>query len=427
MKNINYNAKAQRTEIEYGNDVTTEYSYDPETFRLIRILTTRKGTQIPKELQDLKYTYDPVGNITEIRDDAHRSIFHNNQAIDPLNRYTYDALYRLIESTGREHEAMGACHYQTQDKKQTEFLGLPQAINNAQALITYTETYRYDKSGNIEEIKHNNRHNGWTRSQTYENGSNRIQRSQAGCQHENNSIAHDANGNMLSLPHLPGMAWNFKNQLIEVQLNEGTNPNNAYYQYDSDGQRVRKTIVKNGKTEERIYLGGYEIYTKRNGSGMTLRRDTIHVMDDKDRIALIEEEKEPVNGQTLTSRIRYQLSNHLGSATLEVVGALDNPRPYDPDDWQYRMDSTRLDVGEGPKKYQGAPLGQVLEGMGLQPGASTVVVDRAGDPISIPLEVVLRDDKVRVFTIVGEDEVSFAVARMDGEVLASDATGIEVR
>jgi DMSO/TMAO reductase YedYZ molybdopterin-dependent catalytic subunit len=117
----------------------------------------------------------------------------------------------------------------------------------------------------------------------------------------------------------------------------------------------------------------------------------------------------------------------VGSATLEVAGALDNPTPYDPDDWQYNMDSTRLDVGEGPQKYQGAPLGQVLEAMGLQPGASTVVINRAGDPISIPLEVVLDDDGVRVFAIIGEEKVSFAVARMDGEVLAADTTGIEVR
>ena len=53
----------------------------------------------------------------------------------------------------------------------------------------------------------------------------------------------------------------------------------------------------------------------------------------------------------------------IGAATLEVSGKLENPAPYDPDDWQFEMDSVRLDVGNGPQKLQGVPLGMVLESM----------------------------------------------------------------
>lgn len=63
---IDYDAKGQRTALLYGNGTSTAYIYDPLTFRLIRLLTTR-GSEI---LQDLNYTYDPVGNITNLRDDA---------------------------------------------------------------------------------------------------------------------------------------------------------------------------------------------------------------------------------------------------------------------------------------------------------------------------------------------------------------------
>ncbi len=92
---INYNAKGQRTLIEYGNGTKTTYTYDPLTFRLTHLFTTRGATfpnDCPKPppegwprcgLQSLHYTYDPVGNITHIRDDAQQRIFFKNKRVDP--------------------------------------------------------------------------------------------------------------------------------------------------------------------------------------------------------------------------------------------------------------------------------------------------------------------------------------------------------
>ena len=54
-------------------------------------------------MQDLSYTYDPAGNITQIADDAQQTIYFNNQVVTPDADYTYDAIYRLIEAQGREH------------------------------------------------------------------------------------------------------------------------------------------------------------------------------------------------------------------------------------------------------------------------------------------------------------------------------------
>jgi RHS repeat-associated protein len=343
VKHIDYDEKGRRTCIQYGNDVTTRYTYDPETFRLVRALTVRAGNQIRRILQGLHYTYDPVGNITQIRDNAHKIIFNHNTLVEPESRYTYDPLYRLVEATGREHNAMTPCHYSDGDKRQKDFIDLTdQPTANGQALCNYTETYTYDKSSNLTRIHHHNRtlHQQWTRYQDYEPGSNRILYSlgknqipnQGTGQYEETlacsfedygsslrQIKHDNNGNIIKLPHLPQVGWDFKNQLVEVQLNIGNNPNRAYYQYDAGGQRVRKTVVKNGRTEERIYLGNYEIYIVSNGSGPTLRRDTLHVMDGQERVALIEVEKDPSDPANIRdTRARYQLTNHLGSAVLEV-------------------------------------------------------------------------------------------------------------
>ncbi len=117
----------------------------------------------------------------------------------------------------------------------------------------------------------------------------------------------------------------------------------------------------------------------------------------------------------------------VASAALEVTGALDKPVLYDPDDWQFQMDSTRLDVGDGPHKYQGVPLGLVLQAMEPHAKATTVMVNTGGEPLSYPLAAVLGDKDLRLFTIIGESDVTFALARMDGQVLAPRVTRIEVR
>ncbi len=125
----------------------------------------------------------------------------------------------------------------------------------------------------------------------------------------------------------------------------------------------------------------------------------------------------------------------IGAATLEVTGVLEHPSPYDPDDWQFEMDSTSLvlsaveglDVGEGPKKYQGIPLGHVLQAMNPSPEATTVLLFTNGEPVSMSLADVLGDDDLRIFTIIEGTDVSFAVARMGGDVILSRITRIEVR
>jgi energy-coupling factor transport system substrate-specific component len=117
----------------------------------------------------------------------------------------------------------------------------------------------------------------------------------------------------------------------------------------------------------------------------------------------------------------------VGAATVEVSGALDSPTPYDPDDWQFDMDSTRLDLGDGPQKYQGVPLGKVLAAMKPQAEAETVVLHSGGETLSVPLVDLLADDDIRLFTVIGEADVTFAAARMEGEVLAAHVTRIEVK
>ena len=159
VKNIDYNAKGQRELIEYGcgagpsrQGVTTTYGYDPDTFRLTHLKTTRPpglngpASQIfrdPAVVQDLRYTYDPAGNITRIEDAALKPISYNNEQVDPVCSYTYDAIYRLIEAQGREHIAQTAFDFNPPNgnRRDYPFVGLGVNVNDMQAIRNYTEQY----------------------------------------------------------------------------------------------------------------------------------------------------------------------------------------------------------------------------------------------------------------------------------------------
>jgi RHS repeat-associated protein len=71
--------------------------------------------------------------------------------------------------------------------------------------------------------------------------------------------------------------------------------------------------------EERIYLGSFEIYRKGNGQGGQLERETLHIVDDRQRIALVETRTEGDDGSP-EQLIRYQIDNHLGSTAVVLDG-----------------------------------------------------------------------------------------------------------
>jgi RHS repeat-associated protein len=111
----------------------------------------------------------------------------------------------------------------------------------------------------------------------------------------------------------------------------------TFYIYGAGGQRARKiTERQNGmRKNERFYLGEFELYREYgSGTALGLERETLHVMDDKQRVALVET-KTIENGAASASPApvpRYQLANHLGSASLELdeAGGLISYEEYSP-------------------------------------------------------------------------------------------------
>ncbi|TDW96987.1 SpvB/TcaC N-terminal domain-containing protein [Dinghuibacter silviterrae] len=380
---IRHNEKGQRACIRYGNNTVTQYFYDPDTLRLLRLLTTRNnGADI---LQDLNYYYDPMGNVTYLLDKAQPPVFYNNQKVLSDGNYTYDAVYRLISATGREQVAQNTVD---ESASNTDYRNYPfDAMNplpaptDSQAMRAYTEYYTYDATGNMKTLRHVAGTGSYTRSFAYNN--NVPDRTSLGVSPGtpmNNQLlattigsgtpvryAYDGHGNMLNLPELPAMQWNVKDQLAAVtqQVVSGPGPGlTTYYTYDATGGRTRKVTTgqgQTGKVSERIYLGSFEVYRSYDTTGnVTLERETFHVMENKNRVATIDR-KTVDSGGTDPSTLgayypRFQYGNQLGSAQyeLDMLANIVSYEEYHPfGTTSYQAADPSLDVPAKRYRYTG--------------------------------------------------------------------------
>lgn len=326
------NARGQRETTSLGNGLFMRTDYDPLTYRPVRIVTLAAvGAPAAESLQALAYTYDPSGNVVEVRDSAQQTRFFDNGVVSAGRRFAHDAIYRLVRAEGREHAALS----QPLPGEEIAASLIPHP-NDVAAARRYTETYTYDALGNLTEMHHQAPGAGgtWTRryrhayDDTPGNRTNRLtSTSRPGDPPAGpftDTYGHDARGNMISM-NLTTLVWNFLDQLSEIDLGGG---GRALYAYGISGTRRRKTIRRQGGlTEERLYLGGLEIFRRFAPDG-TLRfeRRTLHVGDDEGALATLDvktldaDNADPANpvGQPL---VRYQLGDLAGSAAIECDAA----------------------------------------------------------------------------------------------------------
>ncbi|HEY3541609.1 MAG TPA: SpvB/TcaC N-terminal domain-containing protein [Gaiellaceae bacterium] len=382
---VDYDAKGRRLRIDRGTSdghvIRTTHAYDPQSFRLTRI-STRRGIDpaAPQDddfadaLQYLRYTYDASGNVVQLRDDAQQTVFFRNRRVEPSCDYTYDAEYRLIEATGREHlgQVGGVPIPGSYDDAGRSRLLHP---GDGNAMATYLERYVYDDAGNFASMQHRGTdpaNPGWTRSYAYGEASvlepaktsNRLTSTTVGGATEvysNAGDGYDANGCMLRMPQLAALEWSFDRRLRMTQR-QAVNADDAdgqqhqgertWYVYDAAGERVRKvTELAGGDVkDERAYLGGVERY-RRHGAH-PLVRETLHVMDDHQQLVIVETRRDGDEPGAPARTVRNQLGNHLGSATLELdadaqIVSYEEYTPYGSTSYQ----AVRSQV-EAPKRYR---------------------------------------------------------------------------
>ena len=344
VERIAYDAKGQRALIAYGNGVMTRYAYDPHTFRLKRLRSERysKPDDISyrpsgEALQDFGYDYDLVGNILAISDRAPGSgILNNPDALgagdpvlaqllvsgDALNRrFDYDPIYRLLAATGRECD---------RPPEGPPFEDRPRSTDLTKARA-YTEQYRYDAMGNMLRLEHHSGGDGFTRVFTVETANNRLREMKVG----DSPFAYtfDANGNMRSETTSRHFEWNHADQMKAFRTQtDGAEPSvYAHYLYDAAGQRVKKLVRKQGgQVEVTHYIDGVFEHHRWGGQSQAGENNHVHVMDDKQRIALVR--FGPAHPDDRGPAVQFHLGDHLGSSNVVVnsAGALVNREEFTP-------------------------------------------------------------------------------------------------
>ncbi|KAH8585972.1 hypothetical protein B0O99DRAFT_602873 [Bisporella sp. PMI_857] len=319
LKDAQYNARGQRVLYSLGNGIESIFEYDPLVFRLTRILSKsrhrdsspeeRPGTPRTRKLQDLIYTYDSVGNISYIQDDSQESIFFQNHKVDPSNDYTYDALYRLVSASGREH--LG------QIKTEHGHAAPSHHAEDDTAMARYRENYFYDGAGNMLKICHMGKQN-WTKNFNYhersqlepDRYSNRLSSTSIGDRIQD--FRYEGNdglmGNITSMPNLSLMKWDFKDQLQATAK-----------------QRSGGTPETRG-TSMQMVVNEYESLPDAMAKKVNQRLDpvnasTLDLMKYTESMLAVHETLTKGSSTSPAELTRYQFDNQLGSSVLELDGS----------------------------------------------------------------------------------------------------------
>ena len=259
---LGYNARGQRHVGRVRQRRHLGYDYDPRTFRLAHLTTTRAAAFAASQrtVQALAYYYDPVGNVTRIADgaDIQDVIFFSNQRVGPVGRLHLrpavpaDQRRPAASTWARPGPTLSPPRQVTSDDSFRTSLPQP---GDGKAMGSYTETYSYDPAGNLLVMAHRARSGNWTRRYSYAEPS-RITAAETGNRLSATSLpgdpaagpysgnySHDPHGSMTLMPHLASLTWDEDDRLRSTARQAGGSgtPQTGYYVYDGGGQRVSKT------------------------------------------------------------------------------------------------------------------------------------------------------------------------------------------
>jgi RHS repeat-associated protein len=372
VERIAYNAKGQRALIAYGNGLMSAHAHEAATFRLRRLWTGRysrdadgltyRPSSPGQPLQDLAYEYDLAGNVLAIRERTPGCGVRNTVfGADALDRaFTYDPLYRLFSATGRESTNIPSPRPWTDDPRHgfgSGSHGPPNQDNAPDLTRLYIEAYRYDPAGNLLSISHRQNGSAWARhfgmggltpQQWQQEWPTHLNDPDGWADAPGNRLTHvgdnqtvftathayDANGNLIREMTSRRFEWDHSDRMksFRTQAGPGVPSLQAHYLYDAGGQRVKKLVRRQGgAVEVTVYIDGvFEHHVEG-----TVQNNTLHVMDNQSRIALLRVGK-PFAGDA-TPPVKYHLGDHLGSsggvtggATAATANAFINREEYTP-------------------------------------------------------------------------------------------------
>ncbi len=334
LEHISWSAASQVLEEKTSNGVTTAYGYEPETQWLSTLAAQRADNTV---LQSLVYGYDNTGNVTSITDNLVATRYYQNQVTDGQKEFSYDALYQLLEVTGRENAGNKIIPYSSLPAALT-----PIPTDNSQ-YVNYTRTWIWDDSGNLQSLAHTGAGN-YTRTMVTETTSNRsVQMNDGGAQDSDEvSQWFDNNGNLKQLQisassSSNNMLWDGSNNLQTVVLlcrdaTDMTQNDREIYQY-SGSRRVRKQTRTLTNASQQLW----SVDEVRYLPGLELRQSWQESVEDNNVISVnTSQELHAVTGQIGragirilhwesgkpdgidNNQLRWSLCDNIGSASLEL-------------------------------------------------------------------------------------------------------------
>lgn len=316
-----YTAAGQKLSEAQGNGVVTDYSYMPATQRPVGIRCARPAGHKAgmKILQDLRYAYDPVGNVLSERNEAESVRYWRNQAVVAERTCRYDSLYQLVHATGRESADVGL---RTRDQ--------PGHVAFDSATYTnYSRTYTYDIAGNLSRVDHSApaSNSQYSRKITVSDRSNRAVSSELAETPSAVEALFRPGGQQALLAPGQHLAWTPRGELQRVApiVREGRADDSEFYRYGSQSQRVLKVSIACTASSLRVqrvtYLPGLELRSSANDSRL---EEDLRVMTATEagraQVRLLYWPAGAPEGMA-NDQLRYSYGDLLGSGTLEVDGA----------------------------------------------------------------------------------------------------------
>lgn len=211
VSSITYGPAGLLEQINYANGVSTSNIYD--IHKLYRLTNRTTVNAANTKLQDISYTFDPVGNITQITDAS-----ATNAAKTAV--YTYDDLDRLLSAT----------------------------VSNTANGQDYTKSFSYNILGNILSKSDEGVY-------SYTGGDMSTSNNTLANPHAVTDIngivySYDENGNLLS-DSIWNHTWDYKDRISSSSNGNTT----VLYAYDEGGQRILKENTTTGK--KTIYVNQY--------------------------------------------------------------------------------------------------------------------------------------------------------------------------
>ncbi|MFJ4156737.1 RHS repeat-associated core domain-containing protein [Pseudomonas sp. NPDC089752] len=321
MTAIAYSANGKKLHEVHGNGIVSTCRYDPRAQYLTALRTERPSGHKAgsKLLQELRYQYDPVGNVLLAEDASQQTRVWRNQNVVPENHYVYDSLYQLVSATGRE---MANAARQSSSMPRV-LVPIP---TDRDAYTNYVRTYRYDSACNLTQIVHTAPATGNSYT-TLITVSDRSNRAVSDWFTENPNHVEDLftpNGQQRQLTPGQILAWTTRGTLqmvAPIVRNGGTNDVERYL-YDANSQRVLKASMQvshNSTQRQRIvYLPSLELRVSFSGAVEKEQLQIISMSTSERAQARLLHWKSGKPPELSADAVRYSFGNLTGSVSLEV-------------------------------------------------------------------------------------------------------------